>query len=56
MNWQSIVRLAILLLLLVTCSCAGMNTYQSSGAGGPDMMGCGGDRPSEFPPYCHPSH
>ena len=54
MQLRRFLAFGLLLMSLITFGCAGMANYQATG--GPDMMGCGGDRPSDFPPYCHPSH
>jgi hypothetical protein len=50
---RKVFGIALLLITLATAGCAGMANYQSTG--GPDRMGCNGDLPSPYPPYCHPS-
>ena len=51
---RKVLIVACILMALVTFGCAGTSNYQSTG--GPDRFGCGGDIPSDYPPYCRPSH
>jgi hypothetical protein len=54
MEVRKVFAIALLLIALMISGCAGMSNYQPTG--GPNMMGCEGDVPSPYPPYCHPVH
>jgi len=56
MKWRDLYALVLMLLILMSFGCAGMNNYQP-GTGGPTTMAdCNGDVPSPYPPYCRPVH
>jgi hypothetical protein len=56
MKWRNVYALVLMLLVVMSFGCAGMNNYQP-GTGGPTTMAdCNGDVPSPFPPYCRPVH
>ncbi len=55
MRLRNLMGLLLLLIILATFGCAGMD-LQTSGSGSSEMMSCNGDVPSPYPPYCHPRH
>jgi len=56
MKWGKIIYILAWVFTLLLSGRSVMNTYQSPTPGGPNMFGCEGDKPSPFPPYCHPGH
>ena len=54
MKLRQVIGLLLLLITLAAFGCAGMNNLQTSTGEGATMMGCNGDLPSPYPPYCRP--